>query len=398
MEILNLSHLLTWIARLGLGIALFGVLTSAICLLLALLGAIRWRSHRTSSERIYLPPVSILKPVHGDEKELELNLHSFFELDYPDFELVFCARSLSDPAMVRASRLAEEFPSVQARFIACGEPTWTNPKIFSMEFLVREARHEIVLFSDSDVQVDPGYLRGLVQPMADPKVGLVTCIFRGKPAGGIWSLLSALTQTVEFSSGVLTANMLEGMKFGLGPALLTRKPTLQEVGGLESMRDLLADDFWLGNRVVDAGYTVVLSPMVVNHVVYYKSFAASLRHEIDWMKNTRRSRPAGHLGTGLTYAVPFGVLGLLAALALGHPALGLWLLFATCVNRWIQALLIGFLTMQDRVSLRFFWLYPINDLIGFSCWMASYCGSIISYRGEKYRIERGGRIVRAQGQ
>jgi ceramide glucosyltransferase len=388
-----MPHVLLWIARIALGFAFLGTLTSAVSLLLALVGGYFFRFRRNDLGD-YAPPVSILKPLHGKENGLEENLESFFNLDYPEFELIFCARSLADPGIICAQEVARRFPSIPARFIVSGEPPWANPKTFSMSLLVEAAKYEVVLFSDSDVRVTPRYLHDILQPLADPRIGMVTCTFRGIPVGGVSSLLTALSQTIEFSSGVLTANLLEDIKFGLGPTLLTRKAIIKQIGGFEDMGDLLADDFWLGNRIAEKGYKIVLSSAIVDHHIDYGSLVGSLQHQISWMKNTRRSRPAGHLGTGLTYAMPFGILGLLAAFAVGQPAVGLWLLFAAIANRWVQALLIGFVVMGQRMALEFFWLYPISDLLGFSSWVASYFGREIIYRGERYLINPGGVLVR----
>ncbi|WP_158943017.1 glycosyltransferase [Granulicella sp. S190] len=389
-----MSATLLLIGRAALIVGFLGTLTAGVSFLLAVIGGRYLLTHRNTSGS-YAPPVSILKPLHGKEMGLEENLESFFTQNYPDFELIFCARSLSDPGMVCAQEIARRFPSISTRFIASGEPLWQNPKIFSMSLLLEAAKHEIILFSDSDVRVSPTYLHDILQPLADPAVGLVTCTFRGKPSANT-SLLTALTQTVEFSSGVLTANLLEDIKFGLGPTLLTRKTAVEQIGGFKNMEDLLADDFWLGNRIAEKGYKVILSTAIVDHCINYGTILAGLHHQIDWMKNTRCSRPAGHLGTGLTYAMPFGILGCLAAFAIGRPTVGLWLLFAALVNRWLQALLIGFVVMRDRLSLVYFWLYPLCDLLGFYSWAASYFGREIIYRGERYRINPGGVLVRLE--
>ncbi|NYF52825.1 glycosyltransferase [Tunturiibacter gelidoferens] len=387
-----MSPILLLIARGALIVGIFGTLTSGVSFLLAFLGGLHFRSRRNDQGN-YSPPVSILKPLHGKEAGLEENLESFFTLNHPEFELIFCARSLSDPGILCAQEVARRFPSIPTRFLASGEPLWQNPKTFSMSLLVEAAKHEVILFSDSDVRVGPSYLHEILQPLADPAVGLVTCAFRGQPAGNS-SLLTALTQTVEFSSGVLTANLLEDIKFGLGPTLLTRKALIREIGGLKDIGDLLADDFWLGNRIADKGYKVTLSTTIVDHFINYGSIIGGLHHQISWMKNTRCSRPAGHLGSGLTFAMPFGIIGFLSALAIGRPVIGFWLLFAALVNRWLQALLIGFVIMRDKLSLTFFWLYPLCDLLGFYSWAASYFGREIVYRGERYRINPGGVLVR----
>jgi ceramide glucosyltransferase len=388
-----MPHFILRIAHVGLGFAFFGILTSAVSFLLALVGGVYFRIRRNNLGA-YAPPVSILKPLHGKEKGLEKNLESFFSLNYPEFELIFCARSFSDPGILCAQEVAKRYPAIPVRFIASGEPLWVNPKIFSMSLMLDAARHEIVLFSDSDVRVSPDYLHDVVQPLANPQVGLVTCAFRGKSAGGFSSLITALSQTVEFSSGVLTANLIEDIKFGLGPTLLTRKAAVEQIGGFKTMQNLLADDFWLGTRLAQNGYKVILSSTVVDHHIDYGTLRSSFQHQLGWMKNTRRSRPAGHFGTGLTYAMPFGMLGLVAALAMGRPLLGLWLLLAALANRWLQALLIGFSVMKDTNALRFFWLYPLCDLFGFVCWAASYFGREILYRGERYRLNPGGVLVR----
>jgi ceramide glucosyltransferase len=387
-----MSPILLLIARAALIVGIFGTLTSGVSFLLAFLGGLHFRS-RHNDQGSYSPPVSILKPLHGKETGLEQNLESFFTLDHPEFELIFCARSLSDPGILCAQEVARRFPSIPTSFLASGEPLWQNPKTFSMSLLVEAAKHEVILFSDSDVRVGRSYLHDILQPLADPAVGLVTCAFRGEPAGSS-SLLTALTQTVEFSSGVLTANLLEDIKFGLGPTLLTRKALIREIGGLKDMGDLLADDFWLGNRIAEKGYKVTLSTTIVDHFINYGSIIGGLHHQISWMKNTRCSRPAGHLGSGLTFAMPFGIIGLLSALAIGRPVIGFWLLFAALVNRWLQALLVGFVIMRDKLSLSFFWLYPLCDLLGFYSWAASYFGREIIYRGERYRINPGGVLVR----
>lgn len=382
----------SWLAKILFGTAFFGTLTSGVSLLLALLGGIKFRA-ASVKKVLYTPPISVLKPVHGAENGLRENLRSFFELQYPEFELIFCARTLTDPAILCAQELASEFPHIPARFIASGEPLWTNPKVFSMSLLAAEASHEIVCFCDSDIRVKPDYLRQIVQPLADPNVGLVTCAFRGRPAGNIPSLLTALIQTVEFSGGVLTANLIEEIKFALGSTLLTRKSVLTRLGGLTVIQDVYADDFSLGNRTAHNGYKVVLSSFVVDHFIYYRTIAAGLNHQITWMRSTRRSRPAGHMGIVLTYAMPFGVLGLLAGFATGHITLGLWLFGVACANRWIQALGVGFGAMQDRMALQYFWLFPICDLLDFYCWFASNFGTTIHYRGRTYRFIQDGRIA-----
>ncbi len=141
---------------------------------------------------------------------------------------------------------------------------------------------------------------------------MVTCLYRGRPTGGIWSKLEALGMSVEMTSGAIVANLLEGMKFALGPTMAIRRDALDAVGGFEPLADYCADDYVLGREVAESGRQVVMSQHVIDHVVINRSFAESMRHQIRWMKSTRFSRCAGHAGTALTFAMPFGILGLVA--------------------------------------------------------------------------------------
>jgi ceramide glucosyltransferase len=200
--------------------------------------------------------------------------------------------------------------------------------------------------------------------------------------------------SVEFSSGVITAEMLEGMRFALGSVMALRRDVLEKIGGIASTSQYYSDDFVLGNRIHAAGYKVELSHYRVAHVLSAQSFRQTFAAQLRWMQSTRYSRPLGHLGTGLTFALPFGILGLAAAAALAHPALGLALLAWSLLNRILQSIAVGYGVIGDRRALRLCWLYPLRDLLGFVLWLASYCaGSHFRWRGELYRFTPGGKII-----
>src|SRR5207253_685229 len=163
---------------------------------------------------------------------------------------------------------------------------------------------------DSDVFVAPNYLREVAPPLTDAKLGVVTCLYRGLPVGGLWARLEALGMSVEMTSGVLIANMLEGMKFALGPTMATRKDVIEKIGGIAQLGDYCADDYVIGNLADAAGYENALSSHVIDHVVLSHDWTNSWGHQVRWMKSTRYSRPKGHFGSGLTFAAPFGILGL----------------------------------------------------------------------------------------
>lgn len=386
------------LARALLLIAIFGTVTSTVYLLLVIAGVLRFAKHRREllNAPAYTPPVSVLKPVHGSEPNLRENLESFFLQDYPNFELIFCARSEDDAALQIARQLSEKYPVLKVRFVTSGEPPWTNAKLYSLEMMWKQAAHDLLVISDSDVRVSPDYLREIIKPFANPSVGMTTCIFRGLPAGGFWTDLEALGYSVEMTSGVVVADMLEGMKFALGPTMVVRRQCVQALNGFGFMDDYCADDYILGNRVAESGMEVVLSHHGIDHMVFHHSFLSSMRHQVRWMRSTRFSRPKGHLGTVLTYAMPFGVLGLIAGFASGYTKLGITLVAAAFLNRVTQSVIAGYVVAEDRKALALAWLYPVRDLLGAFLWIGSYLSAKIDWRGEEYRLTTNGKMLRAQ--
>ena len=382
-------------------IALIGALSSTIFIALVFLAAFRYRRSRSSVDAppaLPPPPLSLLKPVHGAEPLLQENLESFFHLDYPRYELLFCARFQEDAALAVARELAARHPAIPARFLTTGEPHYVNAKVHSLEVMAAAAQHEILVISDSDVHVEPDYLREVVAPFLSPgdksPVGVVTCLYRGVPAAGLWASLEALGMSVEMTSGVLVANLLEGMKFALGPTMATRQECVRKIGGWSVLADYCADDYVLGNLVSHAGYEVVLSRHVIDHIVLNRTFVQSLLHQVRWMRSTRFSRPWGHLGTGLTFAMPFGLLGLLLAISGRHPLLGFAIFAWAAISRILQSVIVGWGITRDPRAWRRAWLYPLRDLLGFLLWCASYTSSIITWRGERYRLVAGGKMVK----
>lgn len=386
-------------ARVLLAIAIFGTVTSTAYLLLVIAGVLRFAKRRRELLKApgFTPRVSVLKPVHGIEPNLRENFESFFRQDYPNFELIFCARREDDAALQIARQLAEKYPAVKVRFMTSGEPPWTNAKLYSLEKMWKQAANDLLAISDSDVRVSPDYLREIIKPFANPKVGMTTCIFRGLPAGGFWTDLEALGYSVEMTSGVVVADLLEGMKFALGPTMVVRRRCMEALNGFGFMADYCADDYILGNRVAESGMEVVLSHQSIEHMVFHHSFLSSMRHQVRWMRSTRFSRPKGHFGTVLTYAMPFGVLGVLAGMASGQAQTGIALLAAALLNRAVQSVVAGYVVAADKAALTRSWLYPVRDLLGAFLWVGSYLSAKIDWRGEEYRLTTGGKMLRSHG-
>jgi ceramide glucosyltransferase len=376
-----------------LALAALGTLSSTAFLVLALIAALHHRRKlREPSNNSVFPAVSVLKPVHGMEPRLRENLESFFQIDYPDFELLFCARRRDDAALTLVDKLAAQYPGVQVRVLASGDPPYANAKVYSLAKLIDAAQHELLVISDSDVAVSRAYLREIAPDLLDRSVGVVTCLYRGLPVEGFWARLEALGMSVEMTSGVLIAEMLEGVRFALGPTMATRKDVIARIGGVAQLGDFASDDYLLGNLADAAGLRNGISPHFIDHVVFHRTWLESWRHQVRWMKTTRYSRPKGHFGTGLTFAMPFGLLGLAGGLLLGNLPLA-WGLFGWAVaNRVIQSIAIGWGVVSDPRALAFAWLYPLRDLLGFFLWVASYGSNIIEWRGETYRMEFGGKM------
>lgn len=392
------GFVLVWRALLLLALA--GTFTSTIYLILTLVATVRHlgrarvaQAAATAAAPSSLPPVTIFKPVHGMEEQLAANLESFFQQDYPDYEIIFGVRDTNNPAAAIAEEIRARYPQVPSRMIVSGPPGWPNAKVFSLAKMIAASSRSYFIISDSDVRVAPDFLRNTIPPLLDPKVGLVTCMYRGIPAADFWSSLEALGLSVEMSSGVMVADMMEGMRFALGPAMAVRRDAIDAIGGIGAVADYYSDDFELGNRIWAKGFKVILSHHIVRNVLTSRSALRTLGDQLRWMKSTRYSRPAGHAGTGLTYAVPFGILGLLAAGALGHWKLGWELLAIACANRVIQSAVVGWSVARDPRAVGFGWLYPVRDLFGFVAWALSYTSRNFYWRGETYRFGKGGRIA-----
>jgi len=380
-------------------IAILGTASSTIYLFMVLVGAFRFHQEAKSARKRVLglqsplPPVTIFKPVHGMELRLEENLESFFQQDYPAFEIIIGARDAQNPALQVAERVARRYPAIPSRIIVSGPPEWPNAKVFSLGKMIPAASNDFVVISDSDVKVGHDFLRNIVPPLLDPAIGLVTCLYKGVSAGDFWSLLEALGMSVEMPSGVVVANMVEGIRFALGPAVALRRDALERIGGIAATADYYSDDYVLGNKMWLAGYKVIFSHYFIEHVLTPRSLISTLGDQLRWMKSTRYSRPLGHVGTGLTYAMPFGILGMIAATTLGCPLLGGLLLCAAFLNRFIQCIAVGWGLIRDHRSLYFSWLYPLRDLQGWLMWACSFMGRNFYWRGEKYRFMKNGRIV-----
>jgi ceramide glucosyltransferase len=386
-----------------LAIAVFGLITSSVFAGMVLTSVPRYLRERRDAEAElktrpgFTPPLTLLKPLAGAEPDLEKHLASFFEQDYPEFEILFCARQPDDAGLEIARRVAARYPQISAKFFSTGEPPYINAKVASMELMEKSAAFDILVISDSDVRVTPDYLRAVALPFADAEVGGMCCVYRGIAAGGgLWARLEAVGMSVEMTAGVLVARMMEGMQFVLGPTMAFRREAIRRMGGFKVTADYCADDFVLGNETYKLGQTVVLSHHAIDHIVINLSPMASLKHQVRWMKSTRFSRPKGHFGTALTFSMPFGLLGLGAGVLFGHVWWGVAMLAWAVASRLAISIAVGRMVVCDPSWFNLLVLYPVRDWMGFFFWAASYMGSRILWRGRVFQLLPGGKM-RAAG-
>lgn len=367
-----------------------------VMLLAILAGALVYCSLTLFAARHYLSvrppelrvaaPISILKPLSGVDEGLDQNLRSFFEQDYPDYELLFAVRGPQDPAIAFVDGLRSEYPCVRARLIVTGEPPYPNAKVYSLDRMLTEARNELLVMSDSDVRVKPDMLRTVAAEFQDQRLGLATCPYRAAPGRGFWSELEAIGMNTEFLGGILVARVVEGMKFAVGPSIVARKAALLSFGGFNRLKDYLAEDFVMGKLASEHGWRVSLSSYVIEHRIGSQGFRENLRHRLRWARSTRRSRPGGYIGQLFTNPLPLALL--LIALKPGWwPVLALTVLF-----RALAAWAVAGWVLHDPLTARRWWLVPVQDAVSFLFWLAGFFGNTIEWRGRPYRLRADGRF------
>ena len=330
----------------------------------------------------FVPPVSILKPIRGLDRETYKNYSSFCMQDYPEFEILFCVSDEGDPAVPVIKKLMADFPQRSIRLLIGAEEIGVSDKVNKLCRMAREARHDTVLVSDSDVRVDPNFLREAVKPFSDPEVGGVTCLYRGLTDGSFAADLEALGNGADFAPGVLVARLLGGVNFMLGAVMVTTKRHLAEIGGFESLADYFCDDYELGNRIASRGYRVELSRFPVDIVYPHETFGGAFRHQLRWNLSIRYSRPRGHFGLIFSNWVPWAVL----VGALGSWTAAVVYLVIALVFRTVMAIFVGAWGMRDPLVLREFWMLPVRDVFAFAIWVASFFARRIHWRDRWFRI------------
>ena len=358
----------------------------------AILAALRFfRRERARKLPSYAPPVSLLKPVRGVDFGSYENFSSFCRQDYPDYEILFAVKDESDPAVPMIRRVAAEFPQRRIRLIFGAEQIGANRKVNKLIRLAREAQHEILVLTDGDVRVGPGYLREVIAPFADAKVGAVTSFYRAIAEKSLGAELEAIGASSDFFAGVLVSEWKEGMTFALGASIVTTKHWLGKIGGFEAIADMHSDDYELGHRIAKAGGEVLLSREGVWTMYPAQTARGFWEHQVRWARTVRLCRPLSYAGLIFTHGLPWA---LLAACIAPSKWIAAAYLLAYLVLRFPMAWTVGVWGVRDDLLRQKLWLVPPRDAIFFAVWVASFASKRITWGGEEFTMEKG-QMVRA---
>jgi ceramide glucosyltransferase len=362
--------------------------------LLAMLAALRFfRRERARILPQYCPPISVLKPVRGVDFGTYENFASFCRQDYSDYEILFAVNDASDPAVAVIQRIIKEFPQRRIRLLVGAEHLGANHKVNKLVRLTREAQNDLLVLTDGDMRVGPLFLREVVAPLADAKIGAVTSFYRAIAEENLGAKLEAVGAASDFFAGVLMARWKEGIRFALGASIATTKEWLRKMGGFESIADTLADDYELGLRIAKAGGEIVLSREAVWTMYPAQTFRSFWDHQLRWARTVRLCRPVSYLGLLFTQGLPWTVLAALIAPA--HWIAGVYL-SSYIALRFAMAWTVGVWGVGDEVLRRNLWLVPLRDAIHFVVWIASFGSNRIRWGTVEYLV-RQGRMVAVVG-
>ena len=346
--------------------------------------------HKREPSAEFAPPVSILKPLKGIEREAYKNLASFCRQDYPQFEILFGVDEDRDPVIPIVERVMHDFPQVPTRLVVGTAVRAANNKVAKLCRLLPEARHELLVMSDGDIRVQPDYLRRIVSPFRDPSVGAVTSLYRGMTEPNLWSELEDLNLTTDWLASTVVARKLEGVRFALGATIAVRRSGLAEIGGFEALADCATDDYELGRRIAARGYRVELVAGPVLTLCASSTARQFFSRQLRWGVFIRDCRPWGYAGQLFTKGLPWSIAAALAAPSL---IASLTCLFIPLAARLALAFSFGAYGMKDPVLARIWWLIPLRDALEFVIWLLALFWNRVRWGDSEFYVRRG-RLIR----
>lgn len=346
------------------------------------------RRPRPSNSEGPWAPITLIKPLKGEDRELYENLASFCRQDYPCYQLLFCLSAPEDPALAVVERLRKDFPGVDMEIVVSKNRIGYNPKVNNMANAYPFAKYDLLLMSDSDIRVEPRFLQRMAAPFADPGVGLVTSFYQAARSRGVWGHMESLSINAHFLPQAMVAARF-GMRFAMGAAMMVRRKAFEATGAFANLADHLADDFWLGESVREAGWTLEMAEGVVDSVPDIDSGRLHFEHLVRWARTIRLCQPVGFAASLIQHGFSLLTLRLLLG---GPDALGLGLMGAIWAAKAASAAWLGS-RLGRRQPSGALWLLPLSEWFAFGAWLAG-CGSDrVLWRGQLYDVERRGRLV-----
>jgi ceramide glucosyltransferase len=352
------------------------------------------RASEAGHDREFTPPISNLKPVKGLDPDAYENFASLCRQNYPEYELIFCTTDHSDPCVPVIEKLIADFPERKIRLLYSSGSNAINDKVAKLRLMTREAQFEHLVINDSDVKVEPNYLRTIVAPLRDPKVGGVTCFYVSTQDKNYVERLQTIGMITDFYAGLLVAWELDGVHFALGPTMVSTKERVKGFGGFEVLESRPADDLLFGRLIAEQGVEMKLLPYTVETVPDYNGLDELFAKRARWMTVMRKMRPWGHFGLVFTWGLPWS----LAALAVRPTAaIAAAYVGGYLASRVLIAWLIGEHGLRQKGLSKKFALIPLWDGLAFAVWATSFGRNYIRWRGVDYDLVAGQLVLRNKG-
>lgn len=385
-----------WVTPVLRAAGLVGAALAVICGLCAVFGIAYtvWATQlvgrffaRTVQAPASFPAVTLVKPLHGEEWNLDGQLSSFFEQDYPGpVQLLFGVHDPSDAALKTVDALRQRYPQAHVTVVADPQLHGPNRKVSNLVNMLPAIEHDVLCFTDSDVTVEPDFLRNVIGELQQPDIGLVTCVYRGQRQPGFWSRVSAAATDYQFMPGVIAGLAIGRARPCFGQTIAMTRDMLQRIGGLTPFASHLAEDNAIGEAIRETGAKVAIPPFVIGHACAETTFSRLVSHELRWSRTIRAVDRSGHLGSALTYPLAFA---LLAALMSGGAGWSWSLVAVALVARCVLK------REVDRVTgerCRGLWVLPISDIVSFAIFVASFLSGRVVWRGVDFGVDGKGQL------
>ncbi len=356
----------------------------------AIYAAIAFFHSNSNVDLTFLPPLTLLKPLCGLDADMDETLATCCQQDYPTYQIIFTAHTSTDPSIAVVKKLQQNFPNVDIELVISDRLIGSNLKISNLANGISKVKYDILVLADSDIKVDQNYLKEIVQPFKDDKIGVVTCLYRSKIKNLI-SLFEAIGISTHFHPSVLVARLVEELQYGFGSTIVIRKSILESIGGLNSVANCLADDYKLVNLVYQAGYRVRLSNYIVEHSLDTHSLRELIQRQSRWLRCIRVERFSSYLGLIITYGTCLSLIFLMVnqGSLIGWSVLGF-----TLTLRLFLAWLVGIYYFKDPVVKQGFWLIFLRDIFGFIMWFYGLFNNTVIWRGETFYLLKGGEMIK----